>query len=217
MAILQEGEAGVPVAEILRKHGISRPAFYLWKTKYGGAGVLELQRLKALEQENARPNSMYADMAIENGRSRTCSAENCRASVRRADVAIVIQEHDRSVVSACHIDRLSRTAHYLPPGGGRYAEHCRVDGVDRARGTLGLVEVPESIAFARARPGITSASTACVAPSNLNQLRRAKKRVPTPVRVPLQASNRWLMNLVPLIRYYFVRMVRLTKTCSRML
>ena len=31
VAILREGEAGVPVAEILRKHGISRPTFYLWK------------------------------------------------------------------------------------------------------------------------------------------------------------------------------------------
>jgi putative transposase len=66
VAILREGEAGVPVAEILRKHGISRPTFYLWKSKYGSAGVPELQRLKALEQENARLKRMYADMALEN-------------------------------------------------------------------------------------------------------------------------------------------------------
>jgi putative transposase len=44
VAILREGKAGVPVAEILRKHGISRPTFYLWKSKYGSAGVPELQR-----------------------------------------------------------------------------------------------------------------------------------------------------------------------------
>lgn len=53
VAILCEGEAGAPVAEVLRKHGISRPTFYLRKAKYGSAGVPELQRLKALEQENA--------------------------------------------------------------------------------------------------------------------------------------------------------------------
>ena len=46
VGILREGEAGVPVAEILRKHGISRPTCYLWKSKYGSAGVPELQRLK---------------------------------------------------------------------------------------------------------------------------------------------------------------------------
>ena len=66
VAILREGEAGVPVAEILRKHGISRPTFYLCKAKYSSVGVPELQRLKALEQANARLKRMYADIAIEN-------------------------------------------------------------------------------------------------------------------------------------------------------
>ena len=66
VAVLREGEAGVPVAEILRKHGISRPTFDRWKSKYGSAGIPELQRLKALEQENGRLKRMYADMALEN-------------------------------------------------------------------------------------------------------------------------------------------------------
>jgi putative transposase len=66
VAILREGEAGLPLAEILRKHGISRPTFYLWKQKYGEAGVPELQRLKALEQENAKLKRMYAELALEN-------------------------------------------------------------------------------------------------------------------------------------------------------
>lgn len=65
VAILREGEAGVPVADLLRKHGISRPTFYLWRQKYGGAGVPELQKLKALEQENARLKRMYADLALQ--------------------------------------------------------------------------------------------------------------------------------------------------------
>ena len=57
---------------------------HLWKSKYGSEGVPELQRLKALEQENARLKRMYADMALENV---ACSAENCsavRAAVARA-------------------------------------------------------------------------------------------------------------------------------------
>jgi putative transposase len=66
VAILREADAGVPVAEVLRKHGISRPTFYLWKQKYGSAGVPELQRLKALEQENAKLKRMYAELALEN-------------------------------------------------------------------------------------------------------------------------------------------------------
>ena len=66
VALLREGEAGVPIAELLRKHNISRPTYYLWKQKYGGAGVPELQRLKQLEQENAQLKKWYAEMALEN-------------------------------------------------------------------------------------------------------------------------------------------------------
>lgn len=65
VAVLQEGEAGVPVAELLRKHGISRPTYYQWKAKYGGASVPELRRLKELEQENAKLKRMYAELALE--------------------------------------------------------------------------------------------------------------------------------------------------------
>ncbi len=66
VAVLREGEAGVPVAEVLRKYGISRPTYYQWKSKYGGTSVPELRRLKELEQENARLKRLYADMALEN-------------------------------------------------------------------------------------------------------------------------------------------------------
>lgn len=66
VAILKEGEAGVPVAELLRKHGISRPTYFNWKSKYGGASVPELRRLRELELENARLKRMYAELALEN-------------------------------------------------------------------------------------------------------------------------------------------------------
>ena len=65
VAILKEGEAGVAVAEILRKHGIGRPTYFNWKAKYGGASVQELVRLKELETENAKLKRMYADQALE--------------------------------------------------------------------------------------------------------------------------------------------------------
>ena len=66
VAILKEGEAGVAVEQILRKHGISRATYYAWKSKYGGATVAELRRLKELEAENAKLKRMYADLALEN-------------------------------------------------------------------------------------------------------------------------------------------------------
>jgi len=66
VAILKEGEAGVAVAQITRKHGISAATYYHWKSKYGGAAVSELKRLRELEVENTKLKRMYADLALEN-------------------------------------------------------------------------------------------------------------------------------------------------------
>jgi putative transposase len=66
VAILQEGKAGVAVAQLSRKHGISPATYYHWKSKYAGAGVSELKRLRELEAENAKLKRMYADLALEN-------------------------------------------------------------------------------------------------------------------------------------------------------
>jgi putative transposase len=66
VAILKEGEAGVPVADLLRRHGISRATYFLWRSKYAGTTVPELRRIKELEGENAKLKRMYADLALEN-------------------------------------------------------------------------------------------------------------------------------------------------------
>jgi len=66
VAILKEGEAGVPVAELTRNHGISRYTYFNWRSKYGGVSVNELKRMKELEAENAKLKRMYADLALEN-------------------------------------------------------------------------------------------------------------------------------------------------------
>ena len=66
LAILGEGETGLPVAEVCRKHGISTACYYQWKSKFAGMSVHELKRVKELEAENARLKRMYADLALEN-------------------------------------------------------------------------------------------------------------------------------------------------------
>ena len=66
LAILGEGEAGLPVAEVCRKHGISTATYYQWKSKFAGMSVNELKRVKELEAENAKLKRMYADLALEN-------------------------------------------------------------------------------------------------------------------------------------------------------
>ena len=66
LAVLKDVDAGRPVAEVCRKHGISDQTYYNWKAKYGGTSVSELKRLRELEIENARLKRMYADLALEN-------------------------------------------------------------------------------------------------------------------------------------------------------
>ncbi|MGA9827104.1 MAG: transposase [Rhodanobacteraceae bacterium] len=64
-AVLKEAEAGVAVADVCRRHGISPATFYQWRSKYGGMGVSDMQRLRELEAENGRLKRMYADLSLD--------------------------------------------------------------------------------------------------------------------------------------------------------
>ena len=66
VGILKDGDAGLPLAELVRKHGISRTTYFKWKSKYAGATVADLKRMKELEAENTKLKRMYADLALEN-------------------------------------------------------------------------------------------------------------------------------------------------------
>ncbi len=65
IAMLNEGEAGISVADLCRKYGISSATYYKFKNKYAGMSVRDLQRLRELEKENARLKTMYADISLE--------------------------------------------------------------------------------------------------------------------------------------------------------
>jgi putative transposase len=82
IAILREQEAGVPVTELCRKHGLSSPTFYKWKAKFGGLDVSKARRLKALEDENAKLKRMLADAMLDNVALKICLEEN--GDARRA-------------------------------------------------------------------------------------------------------------------------------------
>ena len=62
---LKQVETGTPVAEVIRRIGISEQTFYRWKKVYGGLGVGELRRLKQLEDENRQLNQLVADLSLD--------------------------------------------------------------------------------------------------------------------------------------------------------
>ena len=62
---LRQHEAGTPVAEIVRKMGVSEQTFYRWKKKYAGLGVSELRQLKQLQDENKKLKQLVADLSLD--------------------------------------------------------------------------------------------------------------------------------------------------------
>ena len=65
IAILKQAEAGSPIPEVCREHGMSTATFYKWRAKFGGMNASLMARMKKLEEENRRLKKMYADERIK--------------------------------------------------------------------------------------------------------------------------------------------------------
>lgn len=66
IGMIKEQEAGLPTAELCRKHGLSPATFYKLKAKYGGMDLSDAKRLKQLEEENTRLKRLVADVMLDN-------------------------------------------------------------------------------------------------------------------------------------------------------
>jgi putative transposase len=122
--------------------------------------------------------------------------------MRRAVVAILVDEHMRSVVSATQIAGLSRTAFYRP--------QQAVDGADAPiiAALTTLIAQEGRWGFWKCRHRLRNLGRRwnhkrvyrVYCALKLNQLRRTKKRVPTRVRVPLSAlpqlNDSWAMDFM---------------------
>lgn len=62
--ILREAEINGNNVDLCRKYSISEQTFYHWRRRYQGLTVLELQRLKLLESENAKLKRLVAEQAL---------------------------------------------------------------------------------------------------------------------------------------------------------
>ena len=60
-----QNEAGTPVAELCREHGMSDATFYKWRSKFGGMDASLMKRMKELEAENRRLKKMYAEERLK--------------------------------------------------------------------------------------------------------------------------------------------------------
>jgi putative transposase len=76
IAVLKEHEAGMSTAEVCRRHGISQPTFYSWKSKFGGLDVSDAKRLKILEDENRKLKRLLAEQVMDNATLKEMLAKN---------------------------------------------------------------------------------------------------------------------------------------------
>jgi len=66
ISILKEGEAGMPTADLCRKHGVSTASYYKWRSRYGGMEVSDAKKLRDLADENRRLKALVADLTLDN-------------------------------------------------------------------------------------------------------------------------------------------------------
>lgn len=82
IGMLKEQEAGLPTAEVCRKHGVSQATFYKYKAKFGGMEVSDARRLRALEDENAKLKKLLAEQMLDNAILRDVAAKKRRRPTR---------------------------------------------------------------------------------------------------------------------------------------
>ena len=65
VAVLKHAEAGVPLAELIRRVGISEQIFYRWKKQYVDLEIDQVRELKQLQEENSRLKRLVADLTLD--------------------------------------------------------------------------------------------------------------------------------------------------------
>jgi putative transposase len=65
VAIVKQAEMGMPVAELIRRVGISEQTFYRWKKQYSSLEVDQVRQLKQLQDENGRLKKLVAELTLD--------------------------------------------------------------------------------------------------------------------------------------------------------
>ena len=65
VAVLKQAKAGVPLAELLRRVGVSEQTFYRWKKQYVGMEADQARQMKQLQEENSRLKQLVADLSLD--------------------------------------------------------------------------------------------------------------------------------------------------------
>jgi putative transposase len=65
VAIVKQAEMGMPVAELIRRVGISEQTFYRWKKQFTGWEIDQVGQVKQLQDENGRLKKLVAELTLD--------------------------------------------------------------------------------------------------------------------------------------------------------
>ena len=146
----------------------------------------DLKRIKEMESELSRIKRMYADMALENQALKDLIEKKAlRPSDKREAVTYLIAEHRMSVQRSCRCIGLSRAAYYRSP----VAQDRNAEVIDAINSLL--AKHPRWGAWKcwkylyKSHRWNHKRVYRIYSKLNLNQKRRAKKRLPKRVKQPL--------------------------------
>jgi putative transposase len=109
--LLREVESGVSIDEVCRKYGVSRSAYYQYKSKYEEMQLSDLKRLRELEKENRRLKQMYADISLEYRIVKDILEKKLARTERKNMIQKVQEIYKIKLAKACKICGISRSAY----------------------------------------------------------------------------------------------------------
>ena len=116
VGILKDAESGVPVADLLRKHGVSKAdVLQVAEQVRRGDGVGREAAARARGREREAETDVRGPGARERGHQGRPEPKAVRPFAKRQIAEVLVQEHQLPVQRACRVVRLSRAAYYRPP------------------------------------------------------------------------------------------------------
>jgi len=65
VSVLKQAEMGMPVADLIRRVGITEQTYYRWKRQYAGLESDQVRELKQVLEENNRLKKLVAELSLD--------------------------------------------------------------------------------------------------------------------------------------------------------
>jgi putative transposase len=79
VAVLKQADLGLPVADLIRRVGISERTFYRWKRQYAGLESDQVREFRQLAEENGRLKKLVAELSLDKAVLQDVLAKNSPA------------------------------------------------------------------------------------------------------------------------------------------